>query len=132
MPAEHFFSPEVIADISRRYLAGESTNEIINDFGIHRVTFYKWIRKWGLPYRYPNLAHQGRIRKEIIDGKRECAKCKEWKKVEQFSINKTISDGLDTNCRSCKKIANDKNKGNRFGITKNQYDEMLILQKGVC
>src|SRR5438270_10297560 len=132
MPAEYFFSQEIIAEISRRYLAGEPVEEIVGDFGIHRVTFYKWIRRWGVPYRKPNLAHQGRKRKVIVNGKRECARCKEWKEIAQFSTNNHISDKLETHCKSCQKIVNDKNRGIRFGITRKEYDELLTLQKGVC
>lgn len=32
---------------------------------------------------------------------KQCCNCKEWKKIEEYGVNNTISDGLNSRCRPC-------------------------------
>lgn len=88
-----------------------------------------------------------------------CTKCKTNKKLEEFSKRKASSDGLNHWCKSCVSINNkrwleenlDKKKEmqnewqrnnpdkrrnnelkNKYGITKEEYDAMLLSQNNKC
>lgn len=40
--------------------------------------------------------------KPILGSEKLCSMCREWKSLEQYSKNRTKSDGRDTRCKSCK------------------------------
>lgn len=44
-------------------------------------------------------------RREIVDGKTTCSKCKSLKSVEEFGANKSRWDGLHPTCKECRKIS---------------------------
>lgn len=46
----------------------------------------------------------GRKRKPIVAGHYQCADCKQWKPVKQFSPNVTNTSGLHSYCKPCSAI----------------------------
>jgi len=55
----------------------------------------------GEPCRYV-AGHSSRdLRKPIVDGSKQCYRCREWKPVAAFSRSAPRADGLDPRCREC-------------------------------
>lgn len=79
-----------------------------------------------------------RPKSEIIDGTKLCAGCKLMLPVDNFSVNKALSSGLDSRCKPCKSATAKKNHKpgshylSTYGITRDEYDELLEKQDGVC
>ncbi len=96
---------------------------------------------------------------KIIDGKKQCAHCKESLPVSCFSKALKMKSGLDSYCRDCKKKMRDANIENRrvaarnswhkhkakyrprkrahrlrseFGLSLAEYDQMFEMQDGNC
>lgn len=72
---------------------------------------------------------------------RACARCGEHKSPSAFHRQTGGRDGLHSQCRSCRKEYNrnhysshgrDKHLRDTYGITAQQYAEMLAKQRGVC
>jgi hypothetical protein len=42
-----------------------------------------------------------RVSKVFVDGKRRCAKCREYKEYAEFSENKSLTGGLSAYCKKC-------------------------------
>lgn len=74
-----------------------------------------------------------------------CAKCKATKACSEFNKRKKASDGLDTWCRDCNKAScsayNQSDVGQqkahqrnieKYGISVEQYNKLLVDQHGVC
>lgn len=72
-----------------------------------------------------------------------CVSCQQDLKVEQFTKNSNRSNGLDNQCRSCKKAAHRKHKQAhpeyyrerelaKYGLTSDSYRVLLESQGGVC
>ena len=51
---------------------------------------------------------------------KKCYKCKESKELEQFCKNKNYNDGLNKECKPCKKIYNEINK-EKIKLTEKRY-----------
>lgn len=88
---------------------------------------------------------------EIKTGLRICTTCKKNKKLENFHERQGFATGRSRQCNACinkqrrlnhhrdpnlrtkrSKRARDYNLRMRYGITVEQYDEILKKQKGVC
>ena len=55
-----------------------------------------------------------------VDGLKECTKCGETKPVSEYYKNKRCSDGLESHCRSCRKIYEKKHyQNNKERLRKN-------------
>jgi hypothetical protein len=81
----------------------------------------------------------GCIRQAILDGKKFCRKCKRaLPGTDEFFRPRGDGDGLRSRCRECEAAAN-KNRNwwsgrifKLFGITADDYRQILDLQGGVC
>lgn len=75
---------------------------------------------------------------------KHCLKCQKYRQTEEFNKDRNRSDGLQVYCRSCQSelsqtiYARDTSvthKGllrRKYGLTPEQYQEMLDSQNGVC
>lgn len=69
----------------------------------------------------------------VAEGFKKCYVCRETKLHEEFSMNKTRADGLQTYCKQCGKERQSKWYYKRaHGITLEERDEMLVKQGGKC
>jgi hypothetical protein len=68
------------------------------------------------------------VRARSIDGKKVCYKCSTWKEESEFAKRKTTDDGLNPECRKC----TIKVRLPMYGLTWDQYEQMVIRQNGVC
>lgn len=58
-----------------------------------------------------------------------CGRCKRWCSLQDFTVCASAPDGLDRNCRTCKK---DKQLRTKYGITLADFKEMERSQDGRC
>jgi len=78
----------------------------------------------------------------IIDGKRQCGRCDEWKVISQFASRKDRRGQPVSQCRQCAAAAariynggdrgRNKRYANKYGVTIEWYESKLAEQKGVC
>ena len=78
-------------------------------------------------------------RKLPIDGKWKCPMCNEYKLPEEFHNNSSTINGLEHQCKKCRKNyyttegrASKYMMKQKFNMTIEQYDELLEKQNGVC
>lgn len=91
---------------------------------------------------------------KIVDGKKQCGKCREWLPVERFYKNSRAATGLASACKDCtlvvqqtgqyrvryrerdpEGVAAEKRRRHfktMYGVTPEWYDAMLSAQGGVC
>lgn len=62
-------------------------------------------------------------------GRKHCPQCDHWLDESLFSKRLTFSDGLDLQCRSCRALDL---RTKKYGISVEQFREMLAEQGGVC
>ena len=62
-------------------------------------------------------------------GRKECSKCFVWHDTTAFYPNPNTKDGLQSFCQRCTKGAA---LGRLYGLSIDQYEEMLSQQGGVC
>lgn len=62
-------------------------------------------------------------------GRKLCGTCEVWLPLDRYHKNAKTSDGLATVCRRCQRSVGIKR---RFGITQDQYEQMLSAQSGGC
>lgn len=92
--------------------------------------------------RYPEKHQMNSYRKRthvVVDGKKLCSLCKETKPVEEFYNSTKTATGYSYTCKVCQtaadKRSNKKDPTGRFrqyGITKEQFEQMLLDQDGKC
>jgi hypothetical protein len=75
-----------------------------------------------LPDRNDNLARDGK-------GRKCCATCREWLAVDDFQLDAYRPDGLQSRCKTCLRTAM---LATTYGVTVDQYNEMLAEQGGGC
>lgn len=107
------------------------------------------------------IVSEKRTKHPVIDGKKECADCGITKDITEFHKNKTRKDGISTLCKLCSTerhqkyyyenrevllakikehsskphaIANKRNSNLKinYGITEEDYQEMLVEQNNSC
>lgn len=73
---------------------------------------------------------------------KKCSRCQEHKDVSEFSKNRCKKDGLNQECKVCNRLSHKeaREKGHtrwhdikkNFGITKEQYTNLLEYQQSSC
>jgi hypothetical protein len=66
------------------------------------------------------------FRKPIIDGKKQCATCKQWKILTEFGPSKRSASGYDSLCMRCANLRR------LYKISSQEYDLMVDNQNGLC
>ena len=67
------------------------------------------------------------------EGRYRCSKCREWKAPELFNRNRNQLSGLNYACKPCSKISVRRyNLPNKYGISSQKFEEMLVAQGGKC
>lgn len=75
----------------------------------------------------PNPSVTGEhVKVKIVDGKKQCTKCKKWKPLEAFGSDKKLGCGKASWCLHCWKL------NQLYHITSEDYDRILVAQNGVC
>lgn len=86
----------------------------------------------------------GRTAKPIINGKRECSTCKDWKQLEDFPTRERSRKGYRTNCKECRngylKEWREKHpfensfwyRETKLGFTKKDFERVALSQNNVC
>ncbi len=74
---------------------GLSQRGISEETGKSHTSIRHWLKKYNLKTVYKSFA-----RKEIIDGKKECTDCKEFKLTSDY-YNRPDGKGLHSKCKSC-------------------------------
>lgn len=65
----------------------------------------------------------------VINGNKRCTKCLVYKTVDEFPIQSISSTGIRADCKECAVKAERKRV---YGITSEEYAELLVKQDGVC
>jgi len=78
----------------------------------------------------------------IIDGKKQCSKCKQWKQTAEFSPRKNRESGLHSACKVCLaeqgRLYHTSGRARaaryavKYGVTVQWYEDQLKLQDGCC
>ena len=74
------------------------------------------------------------------NGEKQCYTCQVWRPEDQFAKNKSAKDGLQGMCKPCKAThykknadsVRDKMREQRFGITREAFDELFASQGRKC
>lgn len=79
--------------LRKEYIEKErSLKDIAQSLGFHRVTIREWLQKFDL---WEENAQT------IIDGKKKCSNCGEWKSLDKFGSDRTTSTGYYAWCKTC-------------------------------
>lgn len=60
-------------------------------------------------------------KKPVVDGKKQCANCSEWKLLEEFNRNPVDSTGRASHCKACTRPENLKHAKNWFDENRDQH-----------
>ena len=86
-------------DKLKNYLAeGLSLNAIGKKEGKSLGSIRYWMQVHGLKANFKNFREDPFHKTEIVDGKKCCSKCKEWKTLKEFSSKGEYQNGY---CRAC-------------------------------
>jgi hypothetical protein len=66
------------------------------------------------------------FRKPIVDGKKQCATCKQWKDLAEFGPSKRSASGHDSLCMRCANLRR------LYRINSCEYDALVESQGGLC
>ena len=78
----------------------------------------------------------GRPRKQLRNQQKECARCKCWKQLSAFTINRLSSDGHNSYCRECARLTRResylRNRSQQLNAAKAYYkrNRTRMLQNG--
>ena len=61
-----------------------------------------------------------------------CCTCRTEKPLGDFNIMRASKDGRQNQCRACNVNATQARKLRQFGLSQDEYDEMLVAQGGGC
>lgn len=82
--------------------AGSSIADIANDVGKSKTSVRHWLKKYGLKTQGKFGGRQkGNEGMPIVDGKKECTKCKRLLPVEEYNVRKSRNNSLTSQCKSC-------------------------------
>ncbi len=111
-------------DLCRRYQAGESGTQLAAEFDMRPSAVYR-------------ILHARQAIKPLSDGMRRCLSCGHHKPLSEFKNVSTRPD-LQYRTNICIDCGGRLHRGRRYalkwftGLTASQYDELSILQGGVC
>lgn len=92
-------------------------------------------RRCGQKEKVCHFYRNGRICKpcHLKSGQRYCTKCKRLLPTKEFLRKINNLGELDSSCRKCKSaVRRDHAMKTLFGLSRDDYDRMLTIQKGKC
>lgn len=123
------FTDEQIQEIIRLYIGPPRTSaaRVGAEFGVSSIVIDRVLREQGLEKKRSGWV----IVYPVVDGKKQCRSCKEWKSLEtHYSRN---NNGWRSECNQCRsKVYLSSNREKAYGVTAEQYQAMLAHQGGVC
>lgn len=87
-------------------------------------------------YETNAVSNSGRVLENILlfeKGLRKCGTCNQVKSIAYFGINKYTSHGINTTCKTCRRVRNRLIKLKLYyNITADQLQDLFNLQEGLC
>lgn len=86
----------------------------------------------------PSGSRQRLARQPIVDGKKLCSVCGDFKPLDEFYRKAAGAGGRGGQCKACSRAlrngpaTRDRHLRTSYGITLAQYELMLGIQRGVC
>lgn len=110
------------------------------DFRLDTNKFRNHCKKCHKNYKTTLFEKREQIYKLLENNLKECSRCKTIKHTNEFSVDKITLTGFCSYCKTCtnlkNKVKSKEIKSNRlkriYNISIEEYDEMLLLQNGVC
>jgi hypothetical protein len=137
--------------VVQRYLNGEQTGDLAREFGVSSSTIRTALRQNGVTPDRSRAGQASWARRmdtppdegDIHTGFRWCSACGERKSMSEYYWQNPGGGRPITNrarqCRSCKYVLNKAGadlRANRrkynYGLTREQFDEMIVRQDGRC
>jgi hypothetical protein len=114
---------EIVAD----YQSGATLRELGKRHGVSHVRIQRLLEAQGVERR------SGGRRQITSLSERKCWKCQVVKEISLFMRSKRQPSGYEYTCKSCRKQLNRRHSLKKtYGITVEQYAEMLAVQDGCC
>lgn len=110
----------------------EEHSVLANKLGITLTNLRKKASRLGIK--------KGTVSNNIVNGKKLCSKCKQLLKVDKFNKDKYQPNGLDYQCRRCRKtkeepviktVQKNRNKNNDMAFNKRKTLNPVIVVRGV-
>lgn len=64
---------------------------------------------------------------------KRCSRCRRWQPQEDFHRNRAQADGLQNQCKACRRESQPEYKRKwRYGLNPGEFESMLTSQGGTC
>jgi len=108
------YTKEITDKAIEMRLAGKSIPEIIHETGMKKPSLQKLFQKNNIVLNETDkaaaLARRWLNHQPIVDGKKQCSKCNDWKPIEEFHKNNNRLSGLVSACKDCYSLFYEDNK----------------------
>jgi len=102
------YTKEITDKAIEMRLAGKSIPEIIHETGMKKPSLQKLFQKNNITLNEEDkaaaLARRWLNHQPIVDGRKQCSKCGDWKPIGEFHKNNNRLSGLVSACKDCYSI----------------------------